>query len=140
MILVCLSNSLSLTEVFPAVAASIPRARSTVVEFARTVGFADAELDALRLAVTEAVTNAVLHGFDTATGHVQLTAARAGDEIWVLVADDGCGFLHATRESCGLGWGLALIAEACDEFEIVERAGGGTELRMRFTHAEPTFS
>jgi stage II sporulation protein AB (anti-sigma F factor) len=135
--MVCLSNSLSLTETYPAVAASIPRARAAVVEFARTGGIGDAELDALRLAVTEAVTNAVLHGCDAATGHVQLTAARVSDEIWVLVADDGCGFLHAPPESRGLGCGLALIADACDELEIAERADGRTELRMRFTHAEP---
>jgi anti-sigma regulatory factor (Ser/Thr protein kinase) len=138
--LVCIPERLSLSESYPAVAGSIPRARDAVVEFAHAAGLAGAELDALRLALTEAVTNAVLHGFDATAGSVQVTAALAGGELWVLVADDGCGFLHARRGSRGMGWGLALIADACEDFEIAERAGGGTELRMSFAVAEPALS
>jgi anti-sigma regulatory factor (Ser/Thr protein kinase) len=32
----------------------------------------------------------------------------------------------------GLGLGLALIAQLADEFQIVRRASGGTQLQMRF--------
>jgi anti-sigma regulatory factor (Ser/Thr protein kinase) len=133
---VCIPKSLSLNETYPPVAASIPRARNAVVEFARGAGCSEPQIDSLRLAVTEAVTNAVLHGFETEAGKIQLTIARVSDEVWVLIADDGCGFLHPRRRSHGLGWGLALIADACDDFEIAERASGGTELRMRFVHSE----
>jgi two-component sensor histidine kinase len=131
--LVSIHKTHCLSESYPATAASIPRARSAVVDFGLAAGLVGERLDALRLAVTEAVTNAVIHGFETAAGHVQVTAALAGDELWLLVADDGCGFLHATGGPRGLGWGLALIADACEDFEIAERSGGGTELRMRFS-------
>lgn len=138
--LVTIPESLCLSESYPAIAASIPLARGAVVDFGRAAGLAGEPLDRLRLAVTEAVTNAVLHGFETDAGHVQVTAALADDELWLLVADDGCGFLHATAGARGLGWGLALIADACEDFEIVERAGGGTELRMRFSVDDPALA
>jgi two-component sensor histidine kinase len=52
-------------------------------------------------------------------------------ELWILVADEGCGHQTASANP-GLGWGLALIAEACDDFILAERSAGGTEARMRF--------
>lgn len=126
-------KTLTLSEAYPAAAASVPLARAAVADFARAAGLPAEQVHSLRLAVSEAVTNAVVHAFrGAARGHVQVSGARAGDELWVLVADDGCGFLHGARGAPGLGWGLALIAEVCEQFEIAERAGGGTELRMRF--------
>ena len=131
--MVSLPQTPSLTETYPPVADSIPLARSAVLEFARGLGATDAALEPVRLAVSEAVTNAVVHAFRSSRpGWVQVTAASAAGELWVLVADDGCGFLHASRNEDGHGWGLPLIADACHQFEIAERAGGGTELRMCF--------
>jgi anti-sigma regulatory factor (Ser/Thr protein kinase) len=131
--LVSLPKTPNLSQTYPAVAESVRRARSAVVEFAQALGAGDAELEPVRLAVSEAVTNAVVHGFRSARpGQVQVTAASAAGELWVLVADDGCGFLHASRNERGHGWGLPVIADASDQFEIAERAGGGTELRMCF--------
>jgi hypothetical protein len=49
----------------------------------------------------------------------------------VLIADDGTGLRPRGRHS-GLGLGLALIAQLADEFEILSRSTGGTELRMQF--------
>jgi two-component sensor histidine kinase len=49
----------------------------------------------------------------------------------VLVSDSGCGY-QTPPERPGLGLGLVLIADACDEFVIAERAEGGTEARMQF--------
>lgn len=131
--MVSLPKTPSLSETYPAVAESIPLARSAVLEFARAIGAGETELEALRLAVSEALTNAVVHAFPSSgPGQIQLTAASAAGELWVLVADDGCGFLHASRNERGHGWGLPLIADASRQFEIAERAGGGTELRMCF--------
>ena len=52
-------------------------------------------------------------------------------ELRVVVTDDGCGYLKPTRRP-GLGMGLTVISDACDDFTITERADGGTEARMRF--------
>jgi two-component sensor histidine kinase len=73
-----------------------------------------------------------VHAYGGGPGPLHLSAAVAGDELWVLVADDGGG-LHAGTSRGGLGVGLALIAELCDSCAVVNRSGGGTEVRMRFT-------
>jgi anti-sigma regulatory factor (Ser/Thr protein kinase) len=35
-------------------------------------------------------------------------------------------------QSPGLGFGLSLMSQVCDEFEIAKRSSGGLEVRMRF--------
>ncbi len=62
---------------------------------------------------------------------MHVTAAIAAGELWVLVGDDGRG-LHAWNDSRGLGIGLSLISGLSDDFAIVTRASGGTEVQMRF--------
>lgn len=126
-----LTGHRTLDELFPARAESIPLARSSVADFAGHVGTTDDQLDRIRLAVSEAATNVVRHAYREGPGVLQVTATAMDDELWVLVADEGCG--HQTPPvHPGLGWGLALIAEACDEFILTERSDGGTEARMRF--------
>jgi anti-sigma regulatory factor (Ser/Thr protein kinase) len=121
----------SLEEALPAVATSVPRARRLVAEFARQAGVTGRRLDMLRLAVSEAVTNAVVHAYRGRPGTVKVTGAIASGELWVLVSDRGCGY-QTPPEKPGLGLGLVLIADACDDFVITERAEGGTEARMQF--------
>jgi anti-sigma regulatory factor (Ser/Thr protein kinase) len=121
-----------LHESLPAVAASVPRARALLAEFAtEAAGFRGARLDRLRLAVSEAVTNVVVHAYRDRAGTMKITAAIASGELWILVSDSGCGYQTPSQRP-GLGWGLALMADACDHFVIFERADGGTEVRLQF--------
>src|SRR5947209_14448610 len=120
-----------LTESFQAAAEAVPRARTAIAGFAAAHGATGECLDAVRLATSEALTNVIVHAYPRDAGSVHLTAAVANGELWVLVSDDGQG-LHARSERSGLGLGLALIAQLCDEFAIARRSNGGTELRMRF--------
>jgi anti-sigma regulatory factor (Ser/Thr protein kinase) len=122
-------------ESYAAVAASVPTARADVVEFAAAAGITGERLDAVRLAVSEAITNVVVYAYPARLGHIHVTARIAGGELWVLVADSGCG-IHAGRESDGLGLGLALISQLTDGFSVLERSSGGTELRLRFVIEE----
>ena len=118
-------------ESFPAVAASIPLARSVITDWAEESGAGREQVDQMRLAVSEALTNVVLYAYPWRTGDMHVTARMAGNELWVLIADSGCG-VHAGRDSEGLGLGLALISKMTDGFSVVERSSGGTELRLRF--------
>jgi serine/threonine-protein kinase RsbW len=120
-----------LNESYPAVAESVPRAREALTTFARSTGASQEQVDALRLAASEALTNAVLHAYNGESGEVHVTAARTCEDLWVLIADDGRG-LQIGSESRGLGMGLALIACTTDYFAVVKRSSGGTEIRMRF--------
>ncbi len=117
---------------YPAVREAVRLARHEVCEFAATHGALDAELESVQAAVSEAVANAVVHAYRAEPGEVHVTAAASDGGLWVLVADDGCGFQTPARNP-GLGWGLALIANATRELVVAERAGGGTEVRMRFS-------
>lgn len=121
----------TVTRVFPASPAAVADARRMVAEYARQAGASRDQLEAIRLAVSEAFTNAVVHGYRSGDGDVCLTWGVAGDELWVIVADSGCGH-QMPSQAPGLGWGLALIADATNGFDVAEGSEGGTEVRMRF--------
>jgi stage II sporulation protein AB (anti-sigma F factor) len=123
----------NLSHSYPAVAGSVPIGRRAIARYAQELGATAEELDEIRLAVSEAMTNAVLHAYrGNGSGHVHVNAALASGELWVLISDDGRG-LQTGTESPGLGVGLALICEVTDSCAIVKRASGGTEVRMRFS-------
>jgi anti-sigma regulatory factor (Ser/Thr protein kinase) len=126
----------SFSQSYPASADSVPRARTELTAFAANAGATGEQLEAVRLASSEAVTNAVLHAYRGSGGTIQVTAWYVPGELWVLVADDGSG-LQVRRDRRGLGLGLALIAQMADEFEVLSRSSGGTELRMRFRLRPP---
>ncbi len=109
----------------------MPRARAAVGCFALAAGADDDQLGAIRLAASEAVTNAVVHAYGRDEGSVRVSASYVPGEIWLLVEDDGVG-LRGSSHPGGLGVGLVLIAQLADTFEIVRRSSGGTQLEMRF--------
>lgn len=119
------------SESYPAVPESVPRARDAVVTLAAAAGCSAQQIDAIRLATSEALTNAVLHAYRDAPGLVHVRAAGADGAFSVTVSDDGGG-LHPRIDRKRVGIGLALIAEAAQEVAILKRPAGGTELQMRF--------
>jgi anti-sigma regulatory factor (Ser/Thr protein kinase) len=119
------------SQAYPAIANSVPSARIALTEFATDAGATGERLEAIRLAASEAVTNGVLHAYNGSRGTIHVAAACTPGELWVLIGDDGTG-LRPRGPHSGLGLGLALIAQLADEFEILSRSTGGTELRMRF--------
>jgi anti-sigma regulatory factor (Ser/Thr protein kinase) len=116
----------------------VAEVRSAIIEFVRACGIDEETVDAVALASSEAATNVVLHAYVEAgedeRGMIELTAALAGDELWVIVTDAGSG-LKPHRDSPGLGLGLAIIARVTDGLDLVEPASGGLEVRMRFAVA-----
>ena len=108
--------------------ASIARARQAARDFADACG---ANSDDLALAVSEAVTNAIVHGYrDGGPGRVDLECWRDGDECIVEVTDRGVG-MRPNPGSPGIGMGLPVITALADTVEIVS-LDRGTAIRMRF--------
>ncbi len=126
-----LVDSESYTETYPSVSEAVPTAREQLTDFAVRSGAAREQVEAVRLAASEALTNAVVHAYRHRPGRLHVSAWVAGSELWILIADDGDG-LRANADSPGLGVGLALIAQVTDGLAIVRRSSGGTEVRMRF--------
>jgi anti-sigma regulatory factor (Ser/Thr protein kinase) len=130
------SGGPEVAESFPAVPESVPRARQAVVGLAAKAGATAEQVDAIRLATSEALTNAVIHAYNGMPGMVHVRAALNRGDLSVTVSDDGAG-LHPRLDRRGMGLGLALIAEAAQELAIQKRPAGGTELRMRFAVNPP---
>jgi anti-sigma regulatory factor (Ser/Thr protein kinase) len=109
--------------------------RHAAVGFARTNGVPHRLLDDLHLAISEAVSNAVVHAFRCReqTGTITVSVnVRAGQIAEVIVRDDGIG-MSRRSDSPGLGLGLGLIARVADQVEHrTPRDGSGFELWMGF--------
>lgn len=90
----------------------------------------------LKLAVTEACSNSVRHGYGGGEGTVEVSYELQPDRLVVEVEDDGPGFdVDSPRNAAGEltegGLGIAIIRSVADEFEAGERAeGGGSRLRF----------
>ena len=91
----------------------------------------------LKLAVTEACTNSVRHGYqEGGEGTVEILYELQPDRFVVEVADDGPGFDASgdrpTEESLAEGGlGIAIIKAVSDEFESGQRSDGrGSRLRF----------
>ncbi|MGZ4167414.1 MAG: ATP-binding protein [Solirubrobacteraceae bacterium] len=123
----------NLNETYEATPGSVAEARSKLADFAAKVGATPSQVDAVRLAASEAMTNSVLHAYGGSPGLIYVNAAVASGELWILISDDGCGLKpRADKPGLGLGLGLGLISEVSDDFALVSRATGGTEVRIRF--------
>src|SRR5205823_11832365 len=94
----------TLTQSYEAAARSIPAARQAIVQFAARAGAGGELLDSVRMAASEALTNVVQHAYDERPGRTHVTAALAGGELCLLVADHGHGLCPRT-ENRGLGLG-----------------------------------
>jgi serine/threonine-protein kinase RsbW len=133
-----LQASAYLSESAPAAPASVSWARQLLGDFAAAAGLAGQRLEDVRLAISEAVTNAVAYAYDGAPGEIQVIAAVVGDELWLVIADDGNGMHARPSEARGLGLGLGLMAQLSDALTILARASGGVEVRMRFDLGDGT--
>jgi anti-sigma regulatory factor (Ser/Thr protein kinase) len=119
-----------LEAVYPAVAQAVTSARHELAAYAERMGINGERLDSVRLAVSEAVANAVLHAYRGEPGAIRLTAAVTGGMLRVTVADHGCGH-RMPAEKPGLGLGFGLMATASDEFELAD-GNPGTQVRLVF--------
>ena len=118
----------------PALAVSVAEARRSVADFARENGVPGPCTDDVVLAVSEAVSNSIVHAFRGLVdrGTVVVAATAYAEWIEVRVIDDGSG-MAPRDDSPGVGLGLPLIRHLADEFDHRRPENGvGTELWMRF--------
>lgn len=113
----------------------VPFARAAITRLCEHLGIQDEQAQNIRLAVTEACSNCVVHAYDesTAEGTYVLEARVDHDALLISVCDYGVG-VHQAHASIhpGLGYGLHLIKSLADSAEITSPRAGGTRLVMRF--------
>jgi serine/threonine-protein kinase RsbW len=91
----------------------------------------DHALADVKLAVTEACTNVVVHAYADGDGPMSVTAGLADGALTVVVSDEGRGILPRP-DSPGLGLGLPLIATLASSLELGTNDNDQTEVRMVF--------
>lgn len=117
-------------------------ARVAVAAFVSQLDPTLEELDEIKTVVSEAVTNAIIHGYDgREDGVVSLEAEIDGDTFSLTVSDEGRGIedLELARQPLFTsrpelersGMGFTIMENFMDEFGAVSAPGGGTRLTMK---------
>lgn len=120
----------------PARPESVGVVRQALSGIADALAFDEAVASDMKMAVTEACTNVVVHAYDGEGGKLEVDMLAADDGLTIAVRDEGSG-IHprpAAQRTPALGLGLPLIAALSDEFELHGSNGAGTEVRMMFTY------
>lgn len=112
----------------PADLARIRDAREWASRAAREFGLGEDGCFCVKLAASEAVTNAIIHGSGSRGDSVRLAAWGDEDTLIFEVSDRGWenpGGAEPTRRLTEGGRGLDLVSMVMDEVQLVRRAGGG---------------
>lgn len=118
-----------------AVAEEASRIRHTAVGWVAARVAGGSHIDDVRLALSEALTNAVIHAYvgqvaGSITIELRVSAARC--HLEAQVTDGGRG-LVPREDSPGLGLGLPLMTQAADAIDFRDAPGGaGTQVAMTF--------
>ena len=99
------------------------------------------ELEDVKTAVSEAVTNAVIHGYSDEIGIIYIEARIEGEELIISVRDEGKGILDVERamepmyttDTTGerSGMGFSFMEAFMDEVEVESKVGCGTCVTMK---------
>lgn len=113
-------------------------ARITVATFASELDFTLSEIEEIKVAVSEAVTNSIIHGYPREEGKIEVEMKIREDKLFISVKDYGVGIKdveavlqpsYSTKEE-HMGLGLAFIDSFMDEFEIESEINKGTIVNM----------
>ena len=124
---------------FPSKSQNESFARTAVVAFLLPLDPTVMELNDIRTAVSEAVTNAVIHGYGNKTGKITLRCSRSGRQVVITVKDYGAGIadvekarepLFTTRPAEGCGLGFTVMESFMDRLDVISQVGEGTTVRM----------
>jgi anti-sigma regulatory factor (Ser/Thr protein kinase) len=110
--------------------------RQALAGVADALDFEPSVLADMKMAVTEACTNVVVHAYEEKTGVLEVEMLADENGLTIVVRDHGAGIQPrpARSEPPALGLGLPLIAALSDSFELRGSAGQGTEVRMTFAY------
>lgn len=117
-------------------------ARVTVAAFVSQLDPTLDELTDLKTVVSEAVTNAIIHGYDNRPdGVITIHAEMDGDTVYLTIEDQGAGIEDLEQAKQPLytskpelersGMGFTIMENFMDEIEITTAVGVGTKIKMK---------
>jgi stage II sporulation protein AB (anti-sigma F factor) len=135
-----MKNEMSLQ--FRALSQNESFARVTVAAFIAQLDPTMDELTEIKTVVSEAVTNAIIHGYDNdANGIVYISVAIEDNVIDLSIQDRGIGIIDVEEARQPLfttkpelersGMGFTIMENFMDEVEVLTQPGSGTEVRLR---------
>ena len=125
---------------FPSHSVNESFARGAVSAFILALDPLVTEMNDLKTAVSEAVTNAIVHGYRDTIGTVYISAKiLADDRVIVKIRDRGCGIpdiekamepLYTTGGEERAGLGFAVMQSFCDRVRVASAPGRGTTVTL----------
>lgn len=125
---------------FSAISENEAFARQVVACFALRLNPSVAEISDIKTAVSEAVTNAIVHGYPDSEGQIVLKAEIKGNVLHINVSDDGVGienleealepFFTTKPEDERSGMGFTIMKSFMDNVNVVSNKGLGTSVYM----------
>lgn len=130
-------NSMALE--FLSLAENVGLARVAVASFAAQVDITLNEIEEIKVAVSEAVSNAIIHGYGSQPrGSIRITAERTPAGLTINITDWGQGIADIalamqpaySTDPERMGLGFAFMQSFMDELEVVSELEQGTQVRM----------
>jgi len=124
---------------FLSIPANVAFARVAVAAFASQLEFTLNDLEEIKVAVSEAVANAIIHGYaDSPNGIIRIVATLGKDSLEVRVEDDGKGIEDIKKalqpayssdpERTGLGF--VFMQSFMERLQVDSAPGEGTRVSM----------
>lgn len=130
----------NMTLKFPSLSQNESFARSAVSFFALQLNPSVAQISDIKTAVSEAVTNAIVHGYPGCVGEITLEASIDYGAIHINIFDNGVGidnleqalqpFFTTREEDERSGMGFTIMKSFMDKVEVVTKKGEGTKIYM----------
>lgn len=118
-------------------------ARIAAAAFTMPLNPTAGEIAEIKTAVSEAVTNAIIHGYENSVGMVKMEGKIHGRTVEFTISDDGWGIADVEEARQPLftgkpdmersGMGFSIMESFMDRVEIKSRLGEGTRIRMTKT-------
>jgi anti-sigma F factor len=132
-----LNNYLKLE--FPSLPPNVGMSRLVVATFASQLEFTLAEIEEIRVAVSEAISNCVIHAYPNKPGIIELHLTISEETLSIQVTDYGKGIEDIEQakqatfstEPEHMGLGLVFMESFMDEMSLRSRPGEGTTVVMK---------
>lgn len=134
-----IKNEMSLS--FPSKSCNEAFARSAVAAFVMNLDPTISELSDIKTAVSEAVTNCIVHGYRRSSGTIYIKGRITDDnKVTLKIRDKGCGIEDVKKameplytsapEEERAGLGFAVMQSFCDKVRVKSAVGKGTTVTL----------
>jgi stage II sporulation protein AB (anti-sigma F factor) len=116
-------------------------ARATIAAFCSSLNPTLNEISDIKTAVSEAVTNVVVHAYEDEIGEIEIKCRIEGQVVEIIIEDFGCGItdIEMAREPLFTtkpelersGMGFSVMESFMDELEVLSEKNVGTKVILR---------